>query len=190
MMNLWQSKKEGVVSLAVLLAVLLALFLMFLSFVAFHAERYRSELRKDARILQELHAIEAVQDKINQVQQSYQERELQNWFYASRNVDDVSLDVQRRVSDWLIETQVQRVTPVVTRTDGEHVAVGVQVQFVATMEALMRLARNIDEAKPILMIEKVRLSPASRRRNDPEAKQEVSVQMTVQTYLPSAGESK
>ena len=47
---LWQEKKEGIVSLLVLVGLALALGLLA-GPVLYHADRYRSELRKDAKNL-------------------------------------------------------------------------------------------------------------------------------------------
>lgn len=187
---LWQQKKEGLISLAVLILVLLGLVAILLGPIFYHADRYRSELRKDARILQELRAIEAVQDEINQVQQSYQERNLEGWVYVGRKAGEVSLDVQRKVSDWLSGTQVQRVTPVTAKMGDGYMSVGVQVQFVASLEQLLAVAQNIEESRPLLVVEQMRVAPLAQRRgrNQPEPPQRVTVQMIVQTYVSAGGE--
>lgn len=182
---LWQEKKEGIISVLVLLGAVLALIAMLAGPVLYHAERYRGELRKDARVLQELRAIDAVQDEIGRVRQSYQERNLQDWVYAGHDTDEISLDVQRKISGWLAGSQLQRMTPVTSRVADGYAAVGVQVQFNATMEELLHTLRQIGTSRPLLVIERMRLSPLvqRRQRNQPEPPQRVSVQMTVQTYV-------
>lgn len=188
-MLLWQNKKEGIISWLVLLGILLALLLIVLGPVLYHTERYRTELRRDARVLQELRAIEAVQAEISQVSQTYQERNLQDLVYSGRDVNEISLDVQRKLSGWLGKSQLQRMTPVTTGTADGHTAVGVQVQFTATLEELWQTLSQIEDSKPLLVVERVRLTPLAQRsrRNEPEPPQRVSVQMTVQTYV-SAGD--
>lgn len=186
---LWQENKEGIVSVLVLAGAVLMLIALLASPVLYHADRYRSELRKDARVLQELRAIDAVQEEIDQVQQSYHERNLQDWVYTGRDTDEISLDVQRKMSSWLVGSQLQRMTPVTARVADGHAAVGVQVQFTATMDELLHTLRQIENSRPLLVVERVRLSPLvqRKRRNQPEPPQLVSVQMTVQTFVLAGG---
>lgn len=182
---LWQDRKEAVASVLALAAVACVVFALLMVPVLYHADRYRSELRKDARILQELRAIDAVQGEIGQVLQNYQERNLQDWVYAGRDADEISLDVQRKVSDWLSASQLQRMTPVITRMADGYAAVGVHVQFSATMDELLDVLQNIENSRPLLVIGQLRLSPLvqRRQRNQPEPLRRVAVQMTVQTYV-------
>lgn len=185
MMQLWSEKKEGLLSLAVLLALVLVLIGLLLPPTLYHAERYRAELRKDARILQELRAIEAAQAEISDAQASFEERGLLEWVYSGLSADEVKLDVQRRVSDWLTGTRVQRITPVTTRTAGAYVGVGVQAQFTSTIDELLDVIRQIEEARPLLVIERMRITPLVQRRarNQPEPPQRVTVQVTVLTFI-------
>lgn len=185
MNTLWQEKKEGIVSMLVLVGAVLALIALLAGPVLYHADRYRSELRKDARVLQELRAIDAVQEEIGRVQQSYRERNLQDWVYAGHDTDEISLDMQRKMSSWLSGGQLQRMTPVTSRAAEGYAAVGVQVQFTATLEQLLHTLEQIESSRPLLVVERVRLSPLSQRRqrNQPEPPQLLSVQMTVQTYV-------
>lgn len=191
MSALWRNNKEGIVSLLLLIGVVLVAIALLLGPVLYHAERYRGELRRDARVLQELRAIEAVHEEIKLVQQSYQERNLQDWVYAGRDVNEISLDVQRKMSAWLADSQLQRMTPVVARAGAGHTAVGVQVQFTATMDELLQALRDIETSRPLLVVERIRLSPLvqRQRRNEPEPPQRVSVQMTVQTYVSAGDDS-
>lgn len=182
---LWQEKKEGILSALVLAGVLLVLVILLMVPVLYQADRYRSELRKDARILQELRAIDAVQGEIIQVRQRFQERNLQEWAYAGHDTDEISLDVQRKMSGWLADSQPQRMTPVTTRVADGQAAVGVQVQFNATLDELLEILRQIETSRPLLVVERMRVSPQvqRRQRNQPEPPQRVSVQMAVQTYV-------
>lgn len=184
MSSFWREKKEGLVSLFALVVVLLVLVALLLGPVVHHAERYRSELRRDARILQELRAVEAVQGEIVEAQRSYHERGLESWVYSG-NLSEIGLDVQRRVSGWLAGAQVQRITPVNTRVAEAYQGVGVQAQFVSSMEELVEIIRQIEASRPLLLIERLQISPVAQRRtrNQPEPPQRVTVQMTVQTYV-------
>lgn len=189
MSALWQEKKEGVVSVLVLIGALLALIALLAGPVLYYVERYRGELRKDARVLQELRAIDAVQGEIGQVRQSYQERNLQDWVYAGHDTDEISLDVQRKISGWLAESQLQRMTPITSRLADGYAAVGVLVQFNATMDELLHILRKIETSRPLLVVELIRLNPLvqHRQRNQPELPQRVSVRMIVQTYVLTGG---
>lgn len=187
-----QKNREGLISLAVLLVVLLLLLITLATPLIYHADRYRSELRRDMRALQELRAIDAVQGEIQHALQNYQERNLQDWVYAGSNHDQISLDVQRKVSGWLERVQTQRVTPVVKPDMSEtYTAVGVQVQFVASMEELFDIIQRIEQSKPLLVVDRMQITPLAQRRsrNQPEPPQKIRVQMTVQTYV-AAGDSQ
>ena len=190
MSRLWQEKKQGLISWLVLLGLLLVVFLLLLGPVLHHADRYRFDLRRDARVLQELRAIEAVQDEIVQVQQDYQQRGLQGWVYAGHNAGEISLDVQRRVSDWLAVTQVQRITPVRVKADNNYEGLGVQVHFTSSMEELLEVIQQIEQSRPLLAVEQMRVSPVAQRRtrNQPEPPQRVTVQMTIHTYVATGAE--
>ena len=186
MMAAFKQNRDGWISLLVLLAVVFVLCSLLLGPVVYQAERYRSELRKDERILTELRAIEAVQDEIKQVQQSYQERDLQSWGYTGLSLGAAGLDVQRRVSGWLEQVQTQRVTPVTAQDVSEsYAAVGVQVQFIAAMDELLEVLEHIEQARPLLVVEQLRITPRAVRRTSrqPQPPQMVSVQMTVQAYV-------
>lgn len=191
MTSLWRTNREAVVSLAVLLALLVLLVVLLLGPVLYQADRYRSELRRDARVLMELRAIEAVQGDIEALRENYQERNLHEWVYANRGTDEISLDVQRKVTGWLAGAEVQRVTPVVSRADSEHVAVGVHVQLLATLEQLQDFLGAIERSRPLLVVENMRLTPETQRRtrDGGVTPQVLGVQMTVQTYVLAGEES-
>ena len=190
MNKLWQDKKEGLISWLALLGLLLVVFLLLLGPVLHHADRYRFELGRDARVLQQLRAIEAVQDEITQVQQDYQERGLQGWVYTGQDASEISLDVQRRVSDWLSVTQVQRITPVRAKAENNYEGLGVQVHFTSSMEELLEVIQQVEQSRPLLVVEQMRVSPVAQRRtrNQPEPPQRVNVQMTIHTYVATGGE--
>ena len=65
--------------------------------------------------------------------------------------------------------------------------VGVQVNFSASMPALMQTLTALEQEKPLLIIDNVRISPAQTRRlrRGEVAEQLVGVQMTVYTFLGS-----
>lgn len=186
---LWQEKREGVVSVLVLFGVVLAFIALLTGPVLYQMDRYRGELRKDTRILQELRAIDAVQEEIGLVWQSYRERNLQSWVYAGHDTDETSLDVQRKMSSWLAGSQLQRMTPVTTHVADGYVAVGVQAQFTATLDELLHVLQEIQSSQPLLVVERIYLGPLDQRqrRNQSESLQLVSVQMTVQTFVLSGG---
>lgn len=187
MMQLWNEKKEGLVSLAILLALILVLIVLLVTPTFYYVERYRAELRKDERVLLELRAIEAAQADIRDAQQRFAERGLLDWVYSGLTVEEAKLDVQRRVSEWLADTQVQRITPVTTSTTTAYVGVGVHAQFTATIEELLELAQHIEEARPVLLVERMRMGAVAQRqaRNQPSPAQRVTVQMTVLTFIES-----
>lgn len=184
-MRLWSEKKEGLASLAVLFVLLLMLAALLLGPALYYIERYRTELRKDERVLLELRAIEAAQADIQDAQKRFEKRGLLDWVYSGVTAEEARLDVQRRVSEWLANTQVRRITPVTSPTGTGYIGVGVHAQFTATLDELLELAQYIEEARPVLLVERMRLAAVAQRqgRNQPPQPQRVTVQMTVLTFV-------
>ncbi len=187
MQKLWVRKKEGIISLAVLIAIIFLVIAFTLSPLVSQADRYRSELVKDARILQQLSAIDAARDSLESTFQEYQARDLKSWVYSQERADTVTLDIQRRVSVELASAsaQVRSISPLAVKSQNGYSTVGVEVNFTASMYALMQLLKVLEQEKPLLVIDNVRISPVQMRRmrQGEVPEQLVSVQMTVQTFL-------
>ena len=190
MRQLWTNKRDGIISLIVLIAVFLLAIIFILNPVVSQAERYRAELAKDARVLQQLRAINNARDALDSTFEEYQNRDLQSWVYSQTRTDAVTLDIQRRVSTELANAsaQVQSVSPLPVKMQDGYSMVGVQVNFSASMPALMQALTTLEQEKPLLIIDNVRISPSRTRRlrRDELPEQLVGVQMTVQTFLLSA----
>ena len=190
MRQLWTNKRDGIISLIVLIAVFLLTIIFILNPVVSQAERYRAELAKDARVLQQLRAINNARDALDSTFEEYQNRDLQSWVYSQTRTDAVTLDIQRRVSTELANAsaQVQSVSPLPVKMQDGYSMVGVQVNFSASMPALMQALTTLEQEKPLLIIDNVRISPSRTRRlrRDELPEQLVGVQMTVQTFLMSA----
>ena len=187
MQELWVRKKEGIISLAVLIAIVFLVIVFTLSPLVSQADRYRAELVKDARILQQLSAIDAARDSLESTFQEYQARDLKSWVYSQERADTVTLDIQRRVSVELANAsaQVRSISPLAVKSQNGYSTVGVEVNFTASMYALMQLLKVLEQEKPLLVIDNVRISPVQMRRmrQGEVPEQLVSVQMTVQTFL-------
>lgn len=191
MRQLWTTKRDGIISLLVLAAIFLFAIVLILNPVFSQVERYRAELAKDARILQQLRAIDNARDALDSTFQEYQSRDLQSWVYSRTRADEVTLDIQRRVSTELANAsaQVRSVSPLPVKMQDGYSMVGVQVNFSASMPALMQALNTLEQEKPLLIIENVRISPSQTRRlrRGELPEQLVGVQMTVQTFLKSEG---
>lgn len=189
MRQLWIHKRDGVISLMVLIAAFLFVISLMLSPVFNQTERYRAELAKDARILQQLRAINNARDALDSTFQEYQSRDLQSWVYSQTDADAVTLDIQRRVSTELANAtaQVRSVSPLPVKVQNNYSTAGVQVNFAASMPALMQALKALEQEKPLLIIDNIRISPsrARRLRRGEVAEQQVDVQMTVLTFLVS-----
>ena len=190
MRQLWTNKRDGIISLIVLIAVFLLTIIFILNPVVSQAERYRAELAKDARVLQQLRAINNARDALDSTFEEYQNRDLQSWVYSQTRADAVTLDIQRRVSTELANAsaEVRSVSPLPVKMQDGYSMVGVQVNFSASMPALMQALTTLEQEKPLLIIDNVRISPSRTRRlrRDELPEQLVGVQMTVQTFLMSA----
>lgn len=185
--QLWLNKRDGVISLLVLIAVLLLAVILLLSPVFKQVEEYRVELARDARILQQLRAIDNARDALQLTFEEYQSRDLQSWVYSQTNADAATLDIQRRVSAQLSSAaaQVRSISPLPVREQENYLIVGVQVDFTASMAELMEALTALEQEKPLLVIDNVRISPNRQRRlrRGEVAVQSVTVQMTVLTFL-------
>lgn len=194
MRQLWMRQREGVISLAVLVAIILLALLLALDPVFSQIERYRAELAKDARTLQQLRAIDGARDELESTFTEYEEKDLQSWVYSKQRADAVALDIQRRVSAELANAsaQVSSVSPLAVKTQDGYSVVGVQVNFSASMVALMQVLQMLEQDKPLLVFESVRISPARARRSvsGDFSEQSVDVQMTVLTYLVAENASE
>ena len=190
MRQLWTNKRDGIISLIVLIAVFLLAIIFILNPVVSQAERYRAELAKDARVLQQLRAINNARDALDSTFEEYQNRDLQSWVYSQTRTDAVTLDIQRRVSTELANAsaEVRSVSPLPVKMQDGYSMVGVQVNFSASMPALMQALTTLEQEKPLLIIDNVRISPSRTRRlrRGELPEQLVGVQMTVQTFLMSA----
>lgn len=189
MRQLWVNKREGFISLMVLIAFFLFAITLILNPVISQTERYREELVKDTRVLQQLRAIDNARDALDLTFHEYQSRDLQSWVYSQARADTVTLDIQRRVSTELANAaaQVRSVSPLPVKNQAGYSTVGVEVNFSASMPALMTALNALEQEKPLLIIDSVRISPSQTRRlrlgELPE--QVLSVQMTVLTFLVS-----
>ena len=110
-----------------------------------------------------------------------------SWVYSQERADTVTLDIQRRVSVELASAsaQVRSISPLAVKSQNGYSTVGVEVNFTASMYALMQLLKVLEQEKPLLVIDNVRISPVQMRRmrQGEVPEQLVSVQMTVQTFL-------
>lgn len=188
--QLWMHKRDGLISVLILAVLILFLILLILSSITHQADRYRSELTKDARVLQQLRAINNARENLETTFQEYQNNDLQNWVYSSASADTVTLDIQRRVSTELSNAaaQVLSISPLPVTLQDDYSKVGVQVKFSATMPALMQALNALEQDKPLLVVDSIRIAPVQIRvRTGEVAPQIVSVDMTVLTFLVPKG---
>lgn len=193
MRQLWNNKRDGIISLMVLVAVSIFVLAIILNPVVSQTEHYRAELTKDARILQQLRALDNARDALELTFQEYQNRDLQSWVYSKESSDAVTLDIQRRVSAELAtaSAQVRSVSSLPVKRQDGYSTVGVQVNFSASMAALMQVLNALEQEKPLLIIDSIRISPAQTRRTrtGEQPEQLVGVQMTVLTFLMTESSS-
>ena len=188
--QLWMNQRDGVISVLVLAAIFLLVLILILGPVISQNERYRVELARDARILQQLRALDNARDDLNSRFKEYQDRDLQSWVYSQAAADTVTLDIQRRVSTELANAnaQVRTISPLPVKLEKGYLTVGVQVDFSASIPALMQVLSELEQGKPLLLLGNMSIRPIQIRvRRDEVTPQLVSVQMTVQTFLVPAG---
>lgn len=191
--QLWMHKRDGCISVLILAGLILFLTLLVLSPIAHQKDRYRSELSKDARVLQQLRAIDNARENLEITFKEYQSNDLQRLVYSKIAADSVTLDIQRRVSTELnnAKAQVLSISPLAVTLQDDYSKVGVQVKFSATMPALMQALSAFEQDKPLLLIDSIRISPEQIRvRRGEVAPQRVSVDMTVFTFLVPKGDQE
>ncbi len=191
--QLWMHKRDGCISVLILAGLILFLTLLVLSPIAHQKDRYRSELSKDARVLQQLRAIDNARENLEITFKEYQSNDLQRLVYSKIAADSVTLDIQRRVSTELnnAKAQVLSISPLAVTLQDDYSKVGVQVKFSATMPALMQALSTLEQDKPLLLIDSIRISPEQIRvRRGEVAPQRVSVDMTVFTFLVPKGDQE
>lgn len=185
--QLWIHKRDGIISLAVVVAFFLILFALALTPVLNQVATYRAELARDARILQQLRAVDSARNNLEAVFTEYQDKNLQALVYGQERADKVTLDIQRRVSAELAAASapVKSVSPLRERIQNEYSVVGVQVEFAASMPSLMQVLTRLEQDKPLLVIDSMVLSPVRVRRAGEQAlpEQAVDVKMTVVAFL-------
>jgi hypothetical protein len=186
-------KRDGCISVLILAGLILFLTLLVLSPIAHQKDRYRSELSKDARVLQQLRAIDNARENLEITFKEYQSNDLQSLVYSKIAADSVTLDIQRRVSTELnnAKAQVLSISPLPVTLQDDYSKVGVQVKFSATMPALMQALSAFEQDKPLLLIDSIRISPEQIRvRRGEVVPQRVSVDMTVFTFLVPKGDQE
>ena len=191
--QLWMHKRDGCISVLILAGLILFLTLLVLSPIAHQKDRYRSELSKDARVLQQLRAIDNARENLEITFKEYQSNDLQRLVYSKIAADSVTLDIQRRVSTELnnAKAQVLSISPLPVTLQDDYSKVGVQVKFSATMPALMQALSTLEQDKPLLLIDSIRITPEQIRvRRGEVAPQRVSVDMTVLTFLVPKGDQE
>ncbi|MES2817368.1 MAG: type II secretion system protein GspM [Pseudomonadota bacterium] len=182
-------KYQGPISLALLLALILLLgFLLLLPVMERH-NRYEFELLRDGRQLQRLQSIEASRAELESLERAYQERGLGDWFYEAKyDSNSIGLDIQRRVTAALAESEVQlrSITPLPSQRRGAEQVLGVRVNFNGSMPALLASLQRLEQEKPLLQIEDFRINPSAQRnaQSGGTAEQRAEVQMSVVTLLP------
>lgn len=188
--ELWTRQRDGIISLTVLVGIFIFILMLALEPLFTHIESYRVELAKDARILQQLRALDGARDNLEAAFAEYQEKGLQDWVYSKQRPDAVTLDIQRHVSAELANTdaQVSSISSLSVKLQDGYSTVGVQVNFTSSMLALLEVLEVLEQSKPLLVLDSIRISPVrqTQSRDGVLSEQSVSVQMTVFTFLVDA----
>lgn len=181
-------KHHALVSWAVLATSLIVLLALLVAPVFEQYDRYRFELLKDGRTLQRLQSVAASRQELEQASGQFQQRNLREWvFPAGQEADAIVLAIQKRVSDTLTGSSatVRSVAPLRTSRADEYVAVGVTVQFNGSLAVVLEALRELEQSRPLLIVEDLRLLPSVSRIHSPGGQPQVlEAIMSVVTYLP------
>lgn len=182
-----QTRKHGLLSLGVLgLAVLCVASLALVPLLERY-ERYELELVRDGRQMQSLLAISASRDELERAFADYQARGMHDWLYTSSDIEAVELDIQRRVSAVLAEqgAMVRTLSPVRGVQKDGYRAVGVRVFLHGSLQSILGVLAAIEEARPLLLAEDMRLTPLPvGRGGEGLHPQSLEVEMSILTFLP------
>jgi len=180
------SRRDSLVSLAILLLVVLIVAVSVVSPLLNQYERYQYELAKDARLLQQSGAVAKSKEELQQAYQAFEAQKLSGWLYDLKEPAAVALDVQRRVSAELAKNsgQLRTISLMPAKRKGEYLLVGVQVHFTADFDAVLQILEALETEKPLLAVDRLRLSPVVYRARAGEIeRQQLDVQMTVATFV-------
>lgn len=178
--------RDSLVSVAILLLMVSVVASFIISPLLHQYERYQFELAKDARLLQQLGAVAESKQELQQTFQTFEAQNFSNWLYDLSDPAAVALDVQRRVSAEIAKNsgQLRTISPAPTKRKDEYLLVGVQVHFTADFADVMQILEVLETDKPLLAVEKLRLTPiAFRARAGELGRQQLDVQMTVTTFV-------
>ena len=178
--------RDSLISVALLLLVVVVVASFIVSPLVNQYERYQFELAKDARLLQQLGAVAESKQDLQQTFQAFEAQNLSSWLYDLADPAAVALDVQRRVSAEIAKSsgQIRTISPMPIKRKGEYLLVGVQVHFTADYSDVMQILEALEEGKPLLAIEYLRLAPITYRARTGEIEpQQLTVQMTVTTFV-------
>ncbi|MGP9824420.1 hypothetical protein JLK41_02995 [Ectopseudomonas khazarica] len=183
------NRHHALVSWGLLVLLLLLLLGSYAGALADRHERYRFELLRDGRTLQQLQSVEASREQLQAANQEYQANNLGQWVFPSgQDAQSVSLSIQRSVSDALgaSKASIRSIAPLSLPPRDGVLVVGVQAQFAAGLDEIQQVVRRLEAARPMLAIENLRMVAAVQRSvaRGP-APQVLQVSMSVVSYLPA-----
>ena len=183
------NRHHALVSWGLLVLLLLLLLGLYAGALADRHERYRFELLRDGRTLQQLQSLEASREQLQAANQEYQVNKLGQWVFPSgQDAQSVSLSIQRSVSDALgaSNASIRSIAPLSLPPRDGVLVVGVQAQFAAGLDEIQQVVRRLEAARPMLAIENLRMVAAVQRSvaRGP-APQVLQVSMSVVSYLPA-----
>ncbi len=190
MMSWLQSNKQGALALAIMLGiVLLVVFLASIPLFE-RSERYRLELVKDGRQVQQLLALSASREELENSYGEFRSKGLDQWVYQGRDAEAIELNIQRQVTEILSGqgVQVRTVSSIRGRQRENYQVVGVQFSFSGNLTGVMHVFEAIGSIRPLLLVEDLRVAPTGVGYSSEGApKQSLEVEMSVITFLPLAG---
>lgn len=139
-------------------AVLLALLLFFpLTVYWGQYNKYEHELNRDSRVLQKLQEIVGAKEYILRAYDAFEREGVQGLVYSTdQSAMQISLDIQKRLTDIVSRNGgiVQTVTPQVSKGDN-YTAAGVRINLLGSVESLIGILHDIENARPLMIIEEM-----------------------------------
>lgn len=189
-MSWLQSNKQGVLALTVLLGVVLFVICLASMPLFERSERYRLELAKDGRQMQQLLALSASREELERSYGEFRSKGLDQWVYQGRDAEAIELNIQRQVTEILSGqgVQVRTVSSIRGRQRDDYQVVGVQFSFSGNLAGVMHVFEAIGSIRPLLLVEDLRVAPTGiGYSNEGAPKQSLEVEMSVITFLPLVG---
>ena len=157
---------------------------------------YDREIARDFRILEKLLQLDAAREDIEAATRAHSDGNAAALVYpAGMDQNDISLDVQKRVTEILNQTGASVATiAAYTTKEGTYAGAGVKARFSGSLESVSQALHEIETGTPLLLVDELSISPVQNRRRArrnqpaPPAEQVAQIDIAVVAFMPMTTE--